>query len=161
MSEKETEVEVERSGILQNKLPAPIHPIELESQTEKKVRYRSIRIGQVALLIFSIGFSIVLTGVYPYMTQVRNPHNAGLKSKEKACTYFTKLYYFFIFCSVHFLIQYFVSFIYTSFKRDEFLISSKILLFKMDLSIVLFTYIYIIAKQIVFELLHPFSKWYV
>ena len=75
MSEKETEVEVERSGILQNKLPAPIHPIELESQTEKKVRYRSIRIGQVALLIFSIGFSIVLTGVYPYMTQVRNPHN--------------------------------------------------------------------------------------
>ena len=112
MSEKETEVEAERSGILQNKLPAPIHPLELESQTEKKVRYRSIRIGQVALLIFSIGFSIVLTGVYPYMTQVRNPHNVGLKSKEKACTYFTKLYYFFIFCSVHFLIQYFVSFIY-------------------------------------------------
>ena len=74
MSEKETEVEVERSGILQNKLPAPapIHPLELESQTEKKVRYRSIRIGQVALLIFSIGFSIVLTGVYPYMTQVRD-----------------------------------------------------------------------------------------
>ena len=72
MSEKETEVEAERSGILQNKLPAPIHPLELESQTEKKVRYRSIRIGQVALLIFSIGFSIVLTGVYPYMTQVRH-----------------------------------------------------------------------------------------
>ena len=93
MSEKETEVEVERSGILQNKLPAPIHPLELESQTEKKVRYRSIRIGQVALLIFSIGFSIVLTGVYPYMTQVRNPHNNGLKSKEKACTYFTKFYF--------------------------------------------------------------------
>ena len=51
-----------------NKLP--IHPEELESPEEKKVRYRSIRIGQVALLIFAIGFSIVLTGVYPYMTQV-------------------------------------------------------------------------------------------
>ena len=84
MSEKETEVEVERSGILQNKLPAaaPIHPLELESQTEKKVRYRSIRIGQVALLIFSIGFSIVLTGVYPYMTQVRHILHCRMRDKS-------------------------------------------------------------------------------
>ena len=57
----------------ENKLPLlPTHPEELESSEEKRIRYRSIRIGQVALLIFAIGFSIVLTGVYPYMTQVRH-----------------------------------------------------------------------------------------
>ena len=107
MSEKETEVEAERSGILQNKLPAPIHPLELESQTEKKVRYRSIRIGQVALLIFSIGFSIVLTGVYPYMTQVRNPHKCWAKIQRNSLHLFYQIVLFF-----HLLIQYFVSFIY-------------------------------------------------
>ena len=90
MSEKETEVEVERSGILQNKLPAPIHPLELESQTEKKVRYRSIRIGQVALLIFSIGFSIVLTGVYPYMTQVR--HILHCRMRDKSSMFLSLVY---------------------------------------------------------------------
>ena len=58
---------------LESKNKLPIHPEELESPEEKKVRYRSIRIGQVALLIFAIGFSIVLTGVYPYMTQVSHP----------------------------------------------------------------------------------------
>ena len=52
-----------------NKLPS--HPQELEIPEEKKIRYRSIRIARVIMLIFAIGFSIVLTGIYPYMTEVR------------------------------------------------------------------------------------------
>ena len=46
------------------------HPQEMESAAEKRLRYRSIRIGQFVLFIFATGFSIILTGVYPYMKEV-------------------------------------------------------------------------------------------
>ena len=46
------------------------HPQEMESAAEKRQRYRSIRIGQFVLFIFATGFSIILTGVYPYMKEV-------------------------------------------------------------------------------------------
>ena len=47
-----------------------VHPQELERPEDKKVRLRSIRIGQLSMFIFATGFSIILTGVYPYMKEV-------------------------------------------------------------------------------------------
>lgn len=47
-----------------------VHPIKLETKFERDTRYRSIRVVQVAMFIFAIGFSIILTGVYPYMKQL-------------------------------------------------------------------------------------------
>ena len=40
-----------------------------ESATMRKKRMRSIRIAHVGMFIFGLGFSIVITGVYPYMIQ--------------------------------------------------------------------------------------------
>ena len=50
--------------------PEIIHPQDAETEQEKKIRYRSIRIGHMAMFIFATGFSIILTGVYPYMKEV-------------------------------------------------------------------------------------------
>lgn len=47
-------------------------PQEAETAEAKKARYRSIRIAQLTMFIFATGFSIVLTGVYPYMKEVRH-----------------------------------------------------------------------------------------
>ena len=49
----------------------PKHPQDVETSEEKKIRYRSIRIAQLAMFIFATGFSVILTGVYPYMKEVR------------------------------------------------------------------------------------------
>ena len=46
-------------------------PQDLESASDKKRRFRSIRISQTALFGTAMGFSVILTGVYPYMKQVR------------------------------------------------------------------------------------------
>ena len=43
-----------------------------EDPSERKSRMRSIYIIHFAMLIFSLGFSIILTGVYPYLKQVYN-----------------------------------------------------------------------------------------
>ena len=48
----------------------PKHPQDVETSEEKKIRYRSIRIAQLAMFIFATGFSVILTGVYPYMKEV-------------------------------------------------------------------------------------------
>ena len=40
----------------------PPNPQELETKAEKAIRYRSIRIAQLAMFIFATGFSIILTG---------------------------------------------------------------------------------------------------
>ena len=45
-------------------------PQDLESASDKKRRFRSIRISQTALFGTAMGFSVILTGVYPYMKQV-------------------------------------------------------------------------------------------
>jgi hypothetical protein len=63
------EIEARNGGGDWSKEPPP-HPQEVETPEEKRVRMWSIRIVQVAMLIFSIGFSIILTGVFPYMKQV-------------------------------------------------------------------------------------------
>ena len=44
----------------------------LETQDEKRVRVRSLWIMNIEIFIFALGFSIVLTGVLPYLKQVRN-----------------------------------------------------------------------------------------
>ena len=54
-----------------------IHPQDLETAQEKKLRYRSIRIGQLTMFIFATGFSIILTGVYPYMQEVSEVGSLG------------------------------------------------------------------------------------
>ena len=46
-------------------------PQDLESASDKKRRFRSIRISQTALFGTAMGFSVILTGVYPYMKQVK------------------------------------------------------------------------------------------
>lgn len=45
-------------------------PLERETEAEKKLRYRSIRIAHLTMFTFSVGFSVVLTGVYPYLKEV-------------------------------------------------------------------------------------------
>jgi hypothetical protein len=40
-----------------------------EDPAVRKSRFRSIYIVHFAMLIFSLGFSIILTGVYPYLQQ--------------------------------------------------------------------------------------------
>jgi ceroid-lipofuscinosis MFS transporter 7 len=44
----------------------------VEDPADRKSRMRSIYIIHFAMLIFSLGFSIILTGVYPYLKQVSN-----------------------------------------------------------------------------------------
>lgn len=48
----------------------PRPPQERESEAEKKLRYWSIRIAHLTMFTFTVGFSIVLTGVYPYLKEV-------------------------------------------------------------------------------------------
>ena len=60
-----------------------VHPQEMESAIEKRLRYRSIRIGQFVLFIFATGFSIILTGVYPYMKEVSSTLFSGYIELEK------------------------------------------------------------------------------
>ena len=43
-----------------------------ETGDEKRVRVRSLWIMNIEIFIFALGFSIVLTGVLPYLKQVRN-----------------------------------------------------------------------------------------
>ena len=62
--------EFEASGSASDCRGNIIHPQDLETAQEKKMRYRSIRIGQLTMFIFATGFSIILTGVYPYMQEV-------------------------------------------------------------------------------------------
>ena len=45
-------------------------PAARENPTRRKSRILSIYIVHIGMFIFSLGFSIVLTGVYPYMIQV-------------------------------------------------------------------------------------------
>ena len=45
-------------------------PQDLESASDKRRRFTSIRISQTALFSTAMGFSVILTGVYPYMKQV-------------------------------------------------------------------------------------------
>jgi len=50
----------------------PVKQVELvmENLAERRSRLRSIYIIHFAMFIFSLGFSIILTGVYPYLKQV-------------------------------------------------------------------------------------------
>ena len=50
-------------------------PQDLESASDKRRRFTSIRISQTALFSTAMGFSVILTGVYPYMKQVRRLKN--------------------------------------------------------------------------------------
>ena len=43
-----------------------------ETVDEKRIRVRSLWIMNIEIFIFALGFSIVLTGVLPYLKQVRN-----------------------------------------------------------------------------------------
>ena len=49
-----------------------------ETGDEKRVRVRSLWIMNIEIFIFALGFSIVLTGVLPYLKQVRNYTLAAL-----------------------------------------------------------------------------------
>ena len=44
---------------------------ELETPEERKLRLRGLWICHVVTFVFSLSFSIVFTGVFPYLQQVR------------------------------------------------------------------------------------------
>ena len=49
-----------------------------ETGDEKRIRVRSLWLMNFEIFIFALGFSIVLTGVLPYLKQVRNYTLAAL-----------------------------------------------------------------------------------
>lgn len=63
-----TEVESEESVHNNNKNGTD--KIELESTKEKKERIRSLWIVYFTLFTISLGFSIVLTGIWPFLDKV-------------------------------------------------------------------------------------------
>ena len=64
------------------------HPRDLESASDRSKRIRSIRISQTSLFTSAMGFSVILTGVYPYMKQVRT-NNFDLWIKYLSFTHFS------------------------------------------------------------------------
>lgn len=48
---------------------------ELETEAEKKERWRSIYIVYFTMFLMSLGFSIILTGVWPYLDKVKTNHS--------------------------------------------------------------------------------------
>jgi hypothetical protein len=50
----------------------PDEPNGLETPQEKKERMISIRIIYFTMFLMSLGFSIILTGVWPYLDKVSN-----------------------------------------------------------------------------------------
>ena len=70
----------------------------LETQDEKRVRVRSLWIMNIEIFIFALGFSIVLTGVLPYLKQVRNcTFTAFPKVVENENQFLVFLYLYIIF----------------------------------------------------------------
>lgn len=59
--------------------PSPLREV-LECPSEKRARKISHLIAYFTTFIMSIGFSIVLTGVWPYLQQVINENNCLLIS---------------------------------------------------------------------------------
>merc|ERR1712038_1591396 len=51
--------------------------LQLETPAERKTRIRSLYIVHASALVFSLGFSIVLTGILPYLR-----HLTGMKDDE-------------------------------------------------------------------------------
>lgn len=47
---------------------------DLETEIERKERWRSIYIIYFTMFLMSLGFSIILTGVWPYLGKVRSTH---------------------------------------------------------------------------------------
>jgi MFS transporter, ceroid-lipofuscinosis neuronal protein 7 len=46
----------------------------LETEQEYKERWRSIRIIYFTMFLMSLGFSIILTGIWPYLDKVSEIH---------------------------------------------------------------------------------------
>lgn len=42
----------------------------LETEAEKKMRYLSLRIIYFTMFLMTLGFSIILTGIWPYLDKV-------------------------------------------------------------------------------------------
>lgn len=43
----------------------------LETEDEKKTRYLSLRIIYFTMFLMTLGFSIILTGIWPYLDKVK------------------------------------------------------------------------------------------
>ena len=54
-----------------------------EDPTIRRARLRSVWIAHVGMFIFSLGFSIVLTGVYPYMKQLLPSLSSDVEGEEE------------------------------------------------------------------------------
>ena len=53
------------------RLPSMPEDAANESKSQRRARLRSLYIVHLGMFIFMLGYSIILTGVYPYMRQVR------------------------------------------------------------------------------------------
>lgn len=63
---------------------ARIAPDDLETEQEYKERWRSIYIIYFTMFLISLGFSIIVTGVWPYLDEVSETQCALLVLKECA-----------------------------------------------------------------------------
>jgi MFS transporter, ceroid-lipofuscinosis neuronal protein 7 len=55
----------------QNNAAKPNFDATLETEQEYKERWKSIRVIYFTMFLMSLGFSIVLTGIWPYLDKVR------------------------------------------------------------------------------------------
>lgn len=55
-------------------------PIDnLETEVERKERWRSVYVIYFTMFLMSLGFSIILTGVWPYLDKVYNIKTKNIK----------------------------------------------------------------------------------
>lgn len=67
-------IHISKSLILRLFFRRNIHeePDDLETPQERRARWNSIRIIYFTMFLMSLGFSIILTGVWPYLDKVSN-----------------------------------------------------------------------------------------
>lgn len=58
--------------ILPKKRPVILNADGLETEEEYHQRWRSVRVIYFTMFLMSLGFSIVLTGIWPYLDKVSN-----------------------------------------------------------------------------------------
>lgn len=65
------------------KRPVVLNADGLETEEEYHQRWRSVKVIYFTMFLMSLGFSIVLTGIWPYLDKVRNVYLKFYKLKKK------------------------------------------------------------------------------
>lgn len=61
----------------------PKTPLLLETEDEKKTRLLSLNIIYFTMFLMTLGFSIILTGIWPYLDKVRKSSVINQKESDK------------------------------------------------------------------------------